>query len=142
MKLIKLITTFVIAASATFQIALAEPAPAPDAMESMDRLFRELRTAPANRRIEIIDAISTLGKTKTSTNDSVFNSYGFNPKNRTVLAEAIPVLIDTLDGTTANKAWWILISIQGSCPEPKREVWERWWKETGQKRYTAEKTIK
>ena len=142
MKLIKLITTFVIAASATFQIALAEPAPAPDAMESMDRLFRELRTAPANRRIEIIDAISTLGKTNASTNPPLFSSYGFNPKNRAVLAEAIPVLIDTLDGTVANKAWGILICIQSSCPEPKKEVWQRWWKETGQKRFTAEKTIK
>ncbi|MEO6787315.1 MAG: hypothetical protein ABI318_14375 [Chthoniobacteraceae bacterium] len=142
MKPKKVITTLIIAASATFQIAFADSAPAPKPMEVVDTLFRELRTASASRRIEIIDAISTIGKTNASTNDPMLPSYGFNPKNRAVLAEAIPVLIDTLDGTAANKAWGILICIQGSCPEPKKEVWQRWWKETGQKRFTAEKTNK
>ena len=146
MKFKKIIALFILLVNAVFQTTFANPEPADDPVAAVDKLFRELRTAPANRRSEIIESLYNFGKMQVPTPKNpaspvspVLFTYGLDPRNRAVLAEVIPVLIDTLDGTTSNKAWWVLISFQGSCPQPKKEVWEQWWKTTGQKRFTAEK---
>ena len=145
MKLKKVLAVFLLVANAIFQTTFADPAPPADALKEVDALFRELGTAAANRRGEIIESLDNLRKTQVPTPNSkatpespVLSAYGEDPRNRAVLAEAIPALIDALDGTVKNKAWWILISIQGACPEPKKEVWQEWWKTTGQKRFTGE----
>ncbi len=149
MKFKKIIAIFIIVSNVVCLTAFANPSATTDPAEAVDKLFRELLTAPANRRGEVIETIYNFGKTMIPQRDpeipsvsQAVQNYGLDRRNRAVLAEAIPILIDSLNGTVNNKAWWILISIQGSCPEPKKEVWEQWWKTTGQKRFTAENVKK
>lgn len=120
-----------------------------------DRLIRELPDAHPSRRIEIVTELHSLATTKTS--DSSFSLYQFGyivtthadgtatmkplPDRNKVLSRVIPLLIDLIDDKEqmASKPWWILISLQGSCPEPKKATWQRWWKETGSKTFQETK---
>ena len=115
------------------------------------RLLRELPDTQPPRRTEIVTKLYSMATNRTpnsslalyefgskvTTNDDGTTTMNLPPDRNRVLSRVLPVLIDMIDDTerVTSKPWWILISLQGSCPEPKKATWQRWWMETGSKIY-------
>lgn len=47
---------------------------------------------------------------------------------RSLLFSSFPVLIKLMDGNVDNDAFIVMITVQTSCPPPKKEIWEQWLK--------------
>ena len=101
-----------------------------------DKVFRALADAPPTKRDEAINAITSFLRT----NDFVafYYTHGPHPERKAVMSRAIPILIAALNCEINNKAWWILINIQGFCGAPERAVYEKWWTERGMKEFEPE----
>lgn len=121
------------------------------ATDRVDRLIRELPDAQPSRRLEIVAELHLMATTKIADSSHPIQEFGYEvtmnqdgtgtwkalPDRKKVLSKVIPILIEMMDENeqTVSKPWWILISLQGECPEPKKSTWQRWWKETGSKMF-------
>ncbi|WP_395738678.1 hypothetical protein [Prosthecobacter sp.] len=116
----------------------------------MDLLLRSLQTLTGEERKEAVSDLYDLETKEPGGGDAVLD-FGYNvtpnadgtrtmtplPDRNKVLRKLIPVLVAEIDDSEGikNKAWWILIGLQTECPPPKREVWEKWWKDSGSKKF-------
>lgn len=121
------------------------------ATERVERLFRDLPDAKPARRLEIVAELYSFANPKSADSSFSLMYFGYDvthnsdgtktlkekPDRKKVLSRVIPILIDMIDDRDRMecKPWWILISLQGSCPEPKKATWQRWWQETGSKTF-------
>ncbi len=138
-------------------IGVAHPQTAtPDAValtatERVERLMRELPEAKVARRLEIVAELYSFTGAKNADPSIPLMRFGYDvtqnsdgtktrgakPDRNQVLRKVIPILIDMIDDRERMdcKAWWILISLQSSCLEPKKATWQRWWQEDGSKAF-------
>jgi hypothetical protein len=127
------------------------PMPGKQVSEKVDRLMRSLQTLKDEERKQAIsdlydimtakepgvgDAISYFGYSVTQNADGT-RTMSAKPDRNAVLSKVIPILISEIEPpeTKDNKAYMILIFLQGDCPPPQREVWEDWWKLHGSKKF-------
>jgi len=117
----------------------------------IDQSIRELAAAPSEQHPQLVLHLDSALKARPSEGYLMLFRFGYTvvPKDhgaeelvpsgdrKAVLRKAIPALIAQLDGSqaVAASAYSILIGLQSHCPEPKREVWELWWRNTGSKLY-------
>lgn len=130
----------------------ARPAvPYVDIHQYIDQSMRELAAASPEQLPRLVLRFESALKARPAEEYWMLSRYGYtvipksngveylvpNRDRNAVLRKAIPALIAQLDGSqaVAQSAYWILINLQGHCPEPKREVWELWWRNTGSKLY-------
>jgi hypothetical protein len=151
----RVLFTCLFALCASFELAAqsAPPPPMPgkQVREKVDRLMRSLQTVTGEERKQVISELYDVWASKDPGAGQAIMYFGCDltpnadgmtsifpkPERNEVLSKAIPALISAIEPleTKINKAWWILISLQGSCPSPQREVWEQWWKAAGSKKY-------
>lgn len=119
--------------------------------ERVERLIRGLPDASTARRLEIVAELYSFTIVKSADSSFSWMYFGYDvthnsdgtktlkakPDRNKVLSRVIPILIDMMDDRERMecKPWWILISLQGSCPEPKKATWQRWWQESGSKTF-------
>ncbi len=131
--------------------ACAQPPPPSLATRMVvEDLIHRLATAPPQQRKLIIEDIYGVAASTNPRDRNALSYFGYNiivntdgthlmkPKSygNPTLYRVIPILISMLDDATqASKVFWILANLQSACPEPKRVVWEKWWKEIGAKSY-------
>lgn len=147
-----LITALVIGASSDLKgDMVVSPVPSKLAQQRVDKLLREAATADRIRMRSVVDELYSIAASKVPGDWLALSYYGYplvDPDTKVhyrmtaadrsaVLLRAIPALIGQIDDAqgTSNKAWWVLINLQGACPAPERAVWERWWKERGRDQF-------
>ncbi|MBL9185683.1 MAG: hypothetical protein JNN17_26285 [Verrucomicrobiaceae bacterium] len=129
----------------------ATPLPRQEVRERVDRLMRSLPTLTDEQRKRTISDLYEVWTSKTPGENEAIVYFGYavtaNPDGtrslspqadrNAVLSKVIPILISAIDDSEKmnSKAWWVLIALQPSCPPPKREVWEAWWRDSGSKQF-------
>lgn len=126
----------------------ARPAvPYVEMRQYIDQSIRELAAAPPKQQAQLVLRMNSVLKTKPADGSKMLSQFAYTIVHKpngveewlprsdrmAVLRKVIPALIAQLDGpqAVAESAYWMLISLQAHCPEPKREVWERWWQNEG-----------
>ena len=131
---------------------VVSPVPSMLTQQRVDKLLREAATADRIRMRSVVDELYSIAASKVPGDWLALSYYGYPlvgpdmkvdyrmtaaPDRLAVLLRAIPALIGQIDDAqgTSNKAWWVLINLQGACPAPERAVWERWWQERGRDQF-------
>lgn len=148
-----LITALVIGASSDLKgDMVVSPVPSKLAQQRVDKLLRAAATADRIRMRSVVADLYSIAASKVPGDSQALSYYGYPlvgsdmkvdyrmtavPDRSAVLLRAIPALIGQIDDAqgTSNKAWWVLINLQGACPAPERSVWERWWNERGRDQF-------
>lgn len=148
-----LIIVFVLATGSDLKAdAVSSPMPSKLVQQRVDQLLREVASADRVRLPALVADLYNIASSKVPGDSLALNYYGYSfspdmnagyrftpmPDRSAVLLRAIPALIGQIDDAQGgtNKAWWVLINLQGHCPAPERAIWERWWKERGRDQFT------